>query len=86
MPKRRKIPPPTITSPVHPGMMNLDAMWIAAGRPKGKEPITWIRGAGRASIKRALGLGQVVTSNDLGVQAELQAIMDELQRERTHSA
>jgi hypothetical protein len=66
--------------------MNLEAIWIAAGRPNGKEPINWIKSEGRAVIKRSLAQGHTVISNDPEVLSVIQAIENELRAERTSAA
>ena len=72
----------TVSPAIDPNrpIMNLAAMWLAAGRPAGKEPINWIRGAGRAAIKRSLAMGYQVSTDDPEVQVEVQAIEVELGR------
>lgn len=66
-------------------MINLDALWHAAGRPVGKDPLSWMRGEGRDAMKRSIARGSKGFSSDPEVRALIQELEDEVRAERARA-
>lgn len=62
-------------------MINLDAMWEAAGRPKGKEPWHWLENEGKAfvfgKLNEGIGIGHIISTSD----PKMQEVIDRVHTE-----